>query len=112
MLHSESAAIDYTELDHPTQPQRAIGQREIADADRALCMALDLLDEGRPVEADRILTAALLAFPQDDRLWLAAGICRMRRGARRAALSAFEMSAWISGDANAKELYQLVAAQA
>jgi tetratricopeptide (TPR) repeat protein len=116
MYRSESAAIDYadayTELEEHSESHGAIENQEIVDGDDALSTALTLLDRGRPIEADRLLTAALLAFPRDDRLWLAAGICRMRRGAHRAALSAFEMSVWLSGDSSAKELYRLYTAQA
>ncbi|MCP4676556.1 MAG: hypothetical protein GY854_13780 [Deltaproteobacteria bacterium] len=69
--------------------------------------ALSYLDSGNALEADRLLTAALLKDPDDHRLWLAAGIARLRRGAIRAAACAFEMSAWISNDPEARELLAL-----
>lgn len=69
--------------------------------------ALNLLDQGQAVHADELLTAALFDSPFDERLWLAAGISRLRRGSLRAAASAFEMSAWLSDDQSARELLHI-----
>ena len=73
-----------------------------------LDMALDLLEAGRALEADRLLTAAIYESPDDERLWLAAGMCRLRRGAVRAAASAFEMGAWLGDDQVAREFLSLL----
>ncbi len=74
------------------------------DPDRVLASALDDLERRRPDAADGLLTGALLHRPDEPRLWLAAGIARMRRGALSAARSALEMCAWISDDPLAREL--------
>ncbi len=81
---------------------------EVAQQGDILEVALSYLETGHAQEADRLLTAALLMSPDDHRLWLAAGIARLRRGAVRAATCAFEMSAWISDDPEARELLTLL----
>ena len=73
-----------------------------------LQVSLNLLDSGQAHAADELLTAALLDNPFDERLWLAAGLCRLRRGSLRAAASAFEMSAWLSDDPSARELLHIL----
>lgn len=73
-----------------------------------LAIALHLLDHGDPVGADRLLTAATAEHPGDPKLWLAAGICRMRRGAMRSASAAFEMASWLSDDHDARLLHDLL----
>ena len=75
------------------------------ERDDTLDLALDLLEQGHPREADSLLTGALLNDPDDDRLWLAAGLCRLRRGRIESAAAAFEMSSWISGDDTAQCLF-------
>jgi hypothetical protein len=74
------------------------------DAIDPLDDALRLIAAGRPREADLLLTAALVAYPGRDDLWLAAGIARTRRGALHSAAAAFEMAAWIGDDPLAREL--------
>ena len=66
--------------------------------------AVELLDRGRAEEADRLLTAALVAFPTEGDLWLAAGIARLRRGSVRSSAAALRMCSWISDDPFAREL--------
>jgi hypothetical protein len=70
----------------------------------ALEVAMELLDMDFATEADAVLTAELLQVPHDEHLWLAAGICRLRRGAIRSAAAAFEMVTWMTGDPTAQEL--------
>ncbi|MFO8070456.1 MAG: hypothetical protein R6V85_01160 [Polyangia bacterium] len=77
------------------------------DPDRVLASALDELERSRPDAADGLLTGALLHRPDEPRLWLAAGIARMRKGALSKARSAFEMCAWISDDSSARELLEV-----
>jgi hypothetical protein len=72
----------------------------------ALEAALDLIDEDRHAEADLLLTAAILDSPGEPGLWLAAGICRLRRGAWRSASQALRMSAWLSDETLARELLE------
>ena len=72
-----------------------------------LAIALQLLADGHVARADALLTAATLDDPSDPELWLATGICRMRRGAIRAAATAFEMAAWLSDDQEARDLCDL-----
>lgn len=79
---------------------------EPRDSERGdiLAAALHLMETGRIRHADKLLTAATLDDPLDPKLWLAAGICRLRRGAVRSAEAAFEMSAWLDDDADARDL--------
>ncbi len=77
------------------------GQNEI------LLVALHLLESGHIRQADDLLTAATLDDPTDPQMWLAAGLCRMRRGAIRSAEVAFEMSAWLNDDEEARELFEI-----
>lgn len=72
-----------------------------------LAVALHLLERGYIKRADELLTAATLEDPSDPELWLATGICRLRRGAVRSAAAAFEMSVWLSDDDDARDLYDL-----
>jgi hypothetical protein len=76
--------------------------------DNALDEALDLIAIDRPVEADELLTAALLEAPGREELWLAAGIARLRRGATRSAAAAFRMACWIGDDPLARELVSAI----
>ena len=76
-----------------------------------LAIALHLLETGNIKNADELLTAATLEDPSDPELWLATGICRLRRGSVRSAAAAFEMSAWLSDDDDARDLYNLCASQ-
>jgi len=69
-----------------------------------LRLGLELIGEGRHLEADRVLTAAILERADDPDVWLAAGLARMGRGACRSAACAFRMCAWLSGDGAAREL--------
>lgn len=71
-------------------------------------LALDLLERGRASEADNLLTAALLENPDDENLWLAAGFCRLRRGAARSAAAAFQMGAWLTDDEMIREILSLL----
>lgn len=71
-------------------------------------IAMDLADEGRARAADALLTAAAFAKPSDERLWLAAGLVRLRRGSVRAAVSALQMAVWLSGDPFAEDLLQAI----
>ena len=79
--------------------------------DETLAIALHLLDTGHIKIADELLTAATLEDPSDPELWLATGICRLRRGSVRSAAAAFEMSAWLSDDDEARDLYDFCASQ-
>jgi hypothetical protein len=79
----------------------------IPETSETLAIALKLLDDGHAVRADALLTAATLEDPSDPELWLATGICRLRRGATRAAATAFEMAAWLSDDQEARDLGEL-----
>ncbi|MDD5309485.1 MAG: hypothetical protein PHU25_19385 [Deltaproteobacteria bacterium] len=80
--------------------------RNLSPKSPALETALDLIDEDRHVEADLLLTAALLDSPGEPGLWLAAGICRLRRGAWRSAGQALRMSAWLSDEPLARDLLE------
>lgn len=71
-------------------------------------LTLDLLESGRALEADNLLTSALLENPQDGNLWLAAGFCRLRRGAVRSAAAAFQMGAWLTDDEMIREILSLL----
>jgi hypothetical protein len=73
-------------------------------AEAPLGRAIALLDRGRSVAADQLLTAALLEDGRNADLWMAAGVARLRRGALGAARSAFEMCAWLSDDPVAREI--------
>ena len=73
-------------------PKSAI-ECKLPEQHETLAIALHLLDHGDAIGADELLTAATLEDPTDTRLWLATGICRMRRGAVRSAAAAFEMAA-------------------
>jgi Tfp pilus assembly protein PilF len=75
--------------------------------DETLAIALYLLESGRLRQADELLTAATLEDPTNPEIWLAAGICRMRQGAIRSAEAAFEMSAWLDDNIEARNLYGL-----
>ena len=70
--------------------------------DETLTVALHLLENGRAQQADELLTAAVLEDPADPELWLAAGICRLRRGAVRSAEVAFEMSSWLDDSSGSR----------
>jgi hypothetical protein len=104
-------------LVHPTGPVPASSALQEGALGRA-CPThprSDPLDDGlvmlgadRPGAADRILTAALLADPGRSDLWLAAGIARLRRGARRSAAAALRMCAWIADEPLARELLREV----
>ena len=72
-----------------------------------LAIALHLLETGNIKKADELLTAATLEDPSDPELWLATGICRLRRGSVRSAAAAFEMSVWLSDDDDTRDLYNL-----
>ena len=86
-----TAAIEYSEPEHH----------------ETLAVALHLLERGDIKTADELLTAATLEDPSDPELWLATGICRLRRGSVRSAAAAFEMSVWLSDDDDARDLYNL-----
>ena len=75
--------------------------------DETLQVALHLLESGHVRQADELLTAAILEDPTDPELWLAAGVCRLRRGAVRSAEMAFEMSSWLDDDLETRELYEM-----
>ncbi len=107
MIINQAAMMNYQEIEPPTEPVETDEASEDAEPDEVLWIALNLLEQNRPRQADELLTAALLRFAGDERLWLAAGISRMRRGSRQSAEAAFEMSAWLSDDADAQELYRL-----
>ena len=72
-----------------------------------LAIALHLLETGSVKRADELLTAATLDDPGDPELWLATGICRLRRGSVRSAAAAFEMSVWLADDDDARDLYDI-----
>ena len=95
----------------PWQPAKAdvetAVEHALSEPHETLAIALYLLDHGDAVRADELLTAATLEDPADPELWLATGICRLRRGAVRAASAAFEMAAWISDDQDARDLHDL-----
>ncbi len=108
-----------TMLSNETHARKMVGKRRVATVDRPgtdLCAveeiemdgtldrALALLEEGRPLSADSLLTWALIEDGDNCELWMAAGLARLQRGAIAAARSAFTMSAWISGDPLAVEL--------
>ena len=107
MEFSESAAFDLPLIEKSNHAHQSDPSTPAVHPESFLSTSLDLLDRNCTQEAEELLTNALLAFPGDDRLWMATGICRMRRGAYRAAASAFEMSAWISGDEEARMLSSL-----
>jgi Tfp pilus assembly protein PilF len=79
-----------------------------ASEENFLEIALDLLEQGCAQEADALLTAALLENPDDENLWFAAGLSRLRRGAVRAAAAAFKMAAWLSDDPLIREILSLL----
>ena len=95
----------------PQHPVNRAAQTEVEYAfpeqHETLAIALHLLDNGDAVRADGLLTAATLEDPADPELWLATGICRLRRGAVRSASAAFEMAAWLSDDQDARDLHDL-----
>ncbi len=109
MLQPEIAAhlIDLIDRNPWLEMDPAEEDEDLAEEEDVLEIALDLLEQGRPTEADNLLTAALLENPVDQRLWLAAGICRLRRGVLHSAAAAFEMSAWLSDDPEARALLSL-----
>ena len=91
---------------HRWDPSTAIEFRE-PEHHETLAVALHLLDSGDLKTADELLTAATLDDPSDPELWLATGICRLRRGSVRSAAAAFEMSVWLSDDDDVRELYNI-----
>ena len=93
----------------PTQPWDPKKHIEFAESehDETLAVALHLLERGYVKKADELLTAATLDDPGDPELWLATGICRLRRGSVRSAAAAFEMSVWLADDDDARDLYDL-----
>jgi thioredoxin-like negative regulator of GroEL len=93
----------------PTQPWDPKKHIEYAESEHheTMAVALHLLERGYVKKADELLTAATLEDPSDPELWLATGICRLRRGSVRSAAAAFEMSVWLSDDDDARDLYDL-----
>ncbi|HUT77503.1 MAG TPA: hypothetical protein VM285_07445, partial [Polyangia bacterium] len=77
-----------------------------------LARAVELIESGRPREADLLLTGELLGNPRDSELWLAAGLARVQRGCLASAAAAFRMCHWLSGDALAGELIEAIGEQA
>jgi hypothetical protein len=73
--------------------------------------ALDLIDCGLPLAADRLLTEALLDHPGESDLWLAAGIARLGRGRPRSAAAALKMCAWIADEPLARDLLREIDGQ-
>lgn len=90
----------------PWDPQKHIEYAE-SEHHETLAVALHLLERGYVKKADELLTAATLDDPGDPELWLATGICRLRRGSVRSAAAAFEMSVWLADDDDARDLYDL-----
>ncbi len=108
MFQSNIAAHDFTTVEYNWSQSDSIwNQDTVSDEGLILNIALDLLESGNADDADNLLTATLLEKPDDSRLWLAAGICRLRKGSIRTAACAFEMSAWLSDDSDARELLAL-----
>jgi Flp pilus assembly protein TadD len=70
--------------------------------------ALELMEMGRYADADRVLTALLMDSGAEGHLWMAAGICRLKRGAIASAEAAFRMCAWLTGDAMAKQMCEVL----
>jgi len=104
------SAMTQTRIDDiPQQPWDPAQHIEFAESrhDETLAVALHLLERGYVKNADELLTAATLEDPADPELWLATGICRLRRGSVRSAAAAFEMSAWLSDDDDARDLYDV-----
>ena len=95
--------------DAPTQPWDPKQHIVFAESQHheTLAVALHLLERGYVKKADELLTAATLEDPADSELWLATGLCRLRRGSVRSAAAAFEMSAWLSDDDDARDLYDI-----
>ncbi|MCP4605487.1 MAG: hypothetical protein GY847_34035 [Proteobacteria bacterium] len=98
---SDTMAYGWSEIDSVWDGDSVPDEQKILDT------ALDLIERGSAVEADELLTAVLVKKPRNGRLWLAAGISRLDRGALRSAACAFEMSAWLSDDPEARELLAL-----
>jgi hypothetical protein len=82
----------------------AQGGRPRGRADSVLRQALELIEAGRPREADLLLTGEILCHPGDSELWLAAGIARAQRGCPASAVAALKMCRWLSGEPLAEEL--------
>lgn len=107
-LESRESIIGFSaESLRPSDPAPDKSSTEPAEEEDILDIALRLLEDGRAEIADKLLTAALLDMPFDERLWLAAGLCRLRLGAVRSAACAFEMSAWLADEPTARELLTL-----
>ena len=83
-------------------------ENELPTREDILDIALGLLESGSAEAADRLLTAALIESPDDEDLWLAAGICRLKRGATRSAAAAFQMGAWLGDDLVYDEILSLL----
>ncbi len=112
MHYSESAPNPLQEMNTPTcpppkAPRVSPIESRLPKNHETLAIALYMLDYGDAMGADQLLTAATAEDPGDPKLWLAAGICRMRRGAMRSASAAFEMAAWLSDDGDARALHDL-----
>ena len=91
---------------HKWDPKTSIEYVE-PEHHETLAIALHLLEHGYIKKADELLTAATLEDPSDPELWIATGICRLRRGSVRSAAAAFEMSVWLSDDDDARDLYNI-----
>ena len=71
-----------------------------------LQIALKWMDEGQLALANRILTAALMDAPSQGKIWLLAGICRLRMGAMEGAGSALKMAVWLDDSEEARSLLE------
>jgi Flp pilus assembly protein TadD len=80
---------------------------QLSSMDRELYRGLELIEAGTPEQADRLLTLLTLDRPREPSVWVAAGLCRLRRGRFGAAAAALRMGAWLSGDEVTKELADL-----
>lgn len=72
----------------------------------ALNAGLKLMERDCLMEADQVLTTSTMLWPHDAELWMAAGICSLKRGTFRKAVAALKMSVWLSGDPAARELLE------
>lgn len=72
----------------------------------ALNIGLELMERECLMEADQVLTTSTMLWPHDAALWMAAGVCSLKRGTFRKAVSALKMSVWLSDDPVARELLE------
>ena len=104
MMHPVAGEVPSSAGILPSAPRRDGSPGPRPSEKRTLARALDLIGEGSSESADRLLTAAVCAFPRSADLWLAAGIARIERGRIEHARAALKMAAWLEDDPEARAL--------